>query len=109
VEHKKYRVYIQQKNQAQWREEGWSITFAEWKQLWESSGHWESRGRERGDYCMTRQDWSRPWTVSNAQIITRQAHAKLQGDAVAAGWRSLAQKKNRARLGLPKQPRTGPK
>jgi hypothetical protein len=109
IEHKKYRVYIQQKNQAQWREEGWDISFESWKQLWEDSGMWESRGRERGDYCMTRRDWSTPWTRANAQIITRQEHAKLQGDAVAQGWRSLAQKRNRARLGLPAIPQTSRK
>ena len=109
VEHKKYRVYIQQKNQAQWRQEGWDISFEAWKHLWDKSGVWESRGRERGDYCMTRRDWSTPWTLNNVQIITRQEHAKLQGDAVALGWRSIAQKRNRARLGLPAQPQIGKK
>jgi len=104
VEHKKYRVFIQQKNQAQWREEGWDISFAAWKDIWDQSGMWENRGRERGDYCMTRSDWSLPWTVDNAQIITRQEHARLQGDAVSSGWRSLAQKRYRQKNNLPATP-----
>lgn len=99
-EHKRYRTFIQQRNQAQYREEGWDISFEAWKQLWAESGQWDLRGRERGHYCMTRRDWSIPWTVSNAQIITRQEHAKLQGDAVAQGWRSVAQKKKRTKLGI---------
>ena len=99
-EHRRYRTFVQQRNQANWREEGWTISFEDWKRLWAESGRWPNRGRERGDYCMTRRDWSTPWTVENAQIITRQEHARLQGDAVAAGWRSLAQKKKRTQLGL---------
>ena len=72
--------------------------------MWAESGQWENRGREKGCYCMTRQDWSTPWTVENAQIVTREQHARMQGDAVAAGWRSPAQKRYRARKNLPAQP-----
>ena len=46
-EHKRYRVFIQQRNQAQWREEGWTISFEAWKDLWNQSGQWANRGRER--------------------------------------------------------------
>ena len=98
-EHAKYRAWIQMKNQAQWRGEAWTISFEEYKQLW--GEHWHNRGREKGCYCMTRQDWSLPWTVANTHIVTRQEHAKMQGDAVARGWRSVAQKKYRQRKGLP--------
>lgn len=100
-EHKKYRVFIQQRNQAQWRDEGWTVTFEQWKNIWKQSGQWENRGRVRGTYCMTRRDWSLPWTVSNCIVITRTEHARMQGLALAAGWRSPAQKRNRQRLGLP--------
>ena len=96
-EHRRYRVFIQQRNQAQWREEGWTITFDAWKQIWADSGQWLNRGRERGTYCMSRLDWSLPWTAGNVAIITREAHARLQGDARAAGWSSIAQKRARGR------------
>ena len=107
-EHKRYRVFIQQKNQANYREEGWNIDFEAWKQLWADSEQWLNRGREKGCYCMTRRDWSLPWTVANAQIVTREVHAKMQGDAVAHGWRSVAQKRNRVRKGLSAVPTRKP-
>jgi hypothetical protein len=99
VEHQKYRVWIQQKNQAQFREEGWHISFEEWKLFWKD--HWHLRGREKGCYCMSRKDWSTPWTVDNVAVVTREAHAKLQAQARNAGWCSIAHKKQKARKGLP--------
>jgi hypothetical protein len=48
---------------------------------------------------MSRLDWSLPWTVNNVAIITREAHARLQGLARQAGWSSIAQKRARARRG----------
>jgi hypothetical protein len=98
VEHKKYRVWIQQRNQAQYREEAWRLSFEQWKELW--SDLWDLRGRERGTYCMSRRDWSLPWDVDNTQVITREEHAKLQGQAQRAGWCSIARKKIRARKAL---------
>lgn len=91
VIHKKYRVWIQQKNQAQWRGEGWTISFEKWCEIW--ADHWHLRGRETGDYCMSRLDWSLPWTADNVAIITRHEHAKMQGQARASGWRSIARKR----------------
>ena len=97
--HRQYLVWLQQRNQANYREEGWTIEFEAWKQMWDESGHWQDRGRVKGTWCMTRRDWSTPWTVENAIIVTREVHARMQGDAVAQGWRSVAQKKRRNRLG----------
>jgi len=97
VEHRQYLTWLQQRNQAQWREEGWTIDFDTWKQIWTDSGQWANRGRERGTYCMSRLDWSLPWTADNVAIITREAHARLQGLARAQGWSSTAQKRRRNR------------
>jgi len=93
--HAKYRVWLQQRNQALWRDEGWEISFADWVKLW--GDLWLLRGRTRGTYCMTRVDWSLPWTLDNVRIATREEHAKMQGDARAAGWCSIAQKRRRGR------------
>jgi hypothetical protein len=84
-------TWLQQRNQANWREEGWSIDFEDWCRLW--AEHWPLRGRRRGDYCMTRVDWSLPWTLDNVQVVTRSEHAKAQGVARATGWRSIARKR----------------
>jgi hypothetical protein len=91
---KKYYVYLQQRNQAQWREEGWDIDFASWQRLW--ADKWHLRGRERGSYCMTRKDWSLSWTLDNVHVITRSEHAKAQGHARGTGWCSVARKKKKA-------------
>lgn len=101
VEHKRYRTWIQQKNQAQWREEGWTISYEDWKRLWDESGQWDNRGRARSCYCMTRRDITEPWSVDNVMIITREEHARSQSQAANAGYRSPAQLKRRIKLGLP--------
>lgn len=109
-EHRRYRVFIQQRNQAQWRGEGWTMSFEAWKQIWDQSGQWYNRGRQRGCYCMTRRDVREPWTVDNVYVITREQHAVKQGQLVTTGYRSPAQLRRRARLGLPlDKQKTGPK
>ena len=96
--HKKFLVWIQQRNQAQWREEGWDFSLEDWIEMW---GPWYAlRGRDRGSYCMTRKDVELPWTKDNCQVITRQEHARRQGQLVAGGYRSVAQERRRTKLGL---------
>ena len=95
VRHIKYRAYLQQKNQALWRSEDWHIDFESWLELW--ADKWDLRGRTKGSMCMTRIDWSLPWTLDNVHVITRSEHAKAQGQAKAAGWASIAQKRKRGR------------
>lgn len=101
VEHKRYRVFIQQKNQAQWRDEGWEISFEAWKQLWADSGQWDNRGRARSCYCMTRLDHHLPWSVDNVEIVTREQHSRQQSALAHSGYRSPAQLRRRERLGMP--------
>jgi hypothetical protein len=91
VRHKQYLVWLQQKNQANFRDEGWTIDFDAWIKIW--GNLWPNRGRERGCYCMSRIDWSLPWTLENVAIITREEHARLQALARMAGWRSIARKR----------------
>lgn len=75
-EHIKYRAWIQQRNQAQWRGEIWRLTFDQWKQLW--GEQWPLRGRTQGTYCLTRRDYSLPWDTDNAQIVSRREHNQRQ-------------------------------
>ena len=99
VVHRKYLAWLQQRNQAQWRGETWNLSFEEWQALW--GENWPNRGRERGCYCMTRRDHEAAWDTENAQVITREEHARQQGDLVARGMRSPRQTRRRQQLGLP--------
>ena len=99
VTHKKYQAWLQQRNQAKWRGETWRLTFEEWQALWGEK--WHSRGRERGCYCMTRRDHEAAWDTDNAQVITREDHAKQQAAMVHSGIRSPRQARRRQILGLP--------
>lgn len=74
VRYAKYRVWLQQKNQAQFRDEGWDIDLDKWIEIWGEL--WHNRGRARGDYCMTRRDFEQPWSEANVEIVTREEHLK---------------------------------
>ena len=73
-EHKRYRAFIQQKNQAQFREEGWDIPFEAWLEMW--GDLWPLRGRTRDSYCMTRYDPFGPWDRENTMVIERREHSR---------------------------------
>lgn len=107
VVHQKYRHWIQQKNQAQFRDEGWTIPFELWVEMW--GDLWYNRGRQRGDYCMTRIDRELPWTPDNVHVITREAHARTQARLAAAGYRSPARQKYRDSIGQVEDKKSGPK
>lgn len=74
--HKKYRAFIQQRNQANFRGESWQLTFEQWQELWGEL--WHQRGRDQGCYCMTRDQWDKPWDTTNSIIITRSEHNRRQ-------------------------------
>ena len=105
--HKKYRHWIQQKNQAQFREEGWDIPFEAWLELW--GDLWYQRGRTRGCYCMTRRDNELPWTLDNVYVVTREQHAREQAKMARSGYRSPARQKYRDRIGQVEDKKSGPK
>jgi hypothetical protein len=63
---------VQQRNQAQWRGEGWDFAFEDWLVLW--GDLWQHRGRGADQYCMTREDKEKPWTKDNCLVITREQH-----------------------------------
>lgn len=77
--HKFYRAFAQQRNQAQWRNEGWTMSFEEWFDFWGEDI--ERRGRGAEDLAMTRKDSSQPWTLENVELITRKEHLQRCGIA----------------------------
>lgn len=73
--HDKYRVFIQQRNQANFRNEEWSLSFETWCKMWEE--HWDQRGRTRDSYCMTRNDQDGPWDETNTVVMARSEHHRI--------------------------------
>lgn len=86
--HVQYRAWVQQRNQAVYREEPWTVTFEQYQDLWRD--HWEQRGRTSSSYMLTRINSDLPWQLDNCCVITRQQHGQRQGDNRAKGWRSRA-------------------
>jgi hypothetical protein len=72
--HTQYLAWLQQRNQAQWRKEGWHIPFNEWLEMWKLQ--WHNRGRRPENVCMVRTDYDLPWTRDNVEIIPRTEHSK---------------------------------
>ena len=74
--HQMYTPFLKAKAQANYRQEGWSMTFDDFFDLW--NGKWERRGRKPDDLCLTRIDVEKPWTRDNVYIIERLEHLKMQ-------------------------------
>ena len=79
-EHSKLRHKFHcQRNSAFDRGIEWELTFDEWLDIWQSSGHLEERGRGVGKYCMSRFGDIGPYSANNVFIQlwtdnTSQAH-----------------------------------
>lgn len=70
--HARYIAWGRARAQALFRQEGWTLTFEEFEQIWGQD--WPRRGRASDDLCMTRADPDEPWSVHNAELITRAEH-----------------------------------
>lgn len=75
--HDMYLPWLRAKAQANFREEGWELSFEDYFQLWD--GKWEQRGRASDQLCMSREDFELPWSLSNCVIVTRNDHLKELG------------------------------
>lgn len=47
-----------------------NLTFDEWWNIWQQSGHWEQRGRGSEKYCMCRKGDVGPYSAENVFIAT---------------------------------------
>lgn len=52
------------------------LTFEEWLQIWEDSGHFHERGNRRNQYCMARFGDVGPYAVGNVKIILHSENSK---------------------------------
>ena len=67
--HALYTPWLKAKAQANYRQEGWTMTFEEFAEMWE--GQWHLRGRDGPDLCMCRLDSEKPWSKDNCELATR--------------------------------------
>jgi hypothetical protein len=89
--HQQYRAWVQQRNQARWREELWCLTFEEYQDIW--LAHWHLRGRLAHSVMMSRRDPDLAWDVTNCVLITRAELGQQQAAARVAGRRSRARER----------------
>lgn len=61
-------AYVDQKRHAAFREIPFHLTFPQWMQVWEESGHFADRGRGVGKYCMSRFQDRGAYEVGNVYI-----------------------------------------
>lgn len=74
IPHQQHTAWHRQRAQANYRGEGWTLTFEEFQAIWGSN--WTRRGRGADDYCMTRIDDSQPWSLANVECIPRIQHLR---------------------------------
>ncbi len=58
------------RNDSKRRGISFDLTFEQWLEIWESSGHLHERGRRRDQYQMARTGDVGPYAVGNVSIIT---------------------------------------
>lgn len=70
--------FLLQQRQAKARGIVFLLTFDEWWEIWEQSGHWENRGKKSGQYVMARFGDVGPYAVGNVRITTCNENASEQ-------------------------------
>lgn len=73
--------YHQQKGNAKSRGVDFHLTFEEWWDIWQQSGFWDKRGKQVGQYCMSRIGDTGPYAVGNVFI-------QLASDNMMDRWRN---------------------
>jgi hypothetical protein len=63
-------AFTRQRQNARARGIEWKLSLFEWWQIWDASGHWGDRGRNKGQYVMSRAGDSGAYEASNVCIVT---------------------------------------
>jgi len=77
------------------------LTFAQWLDIWEKSGHLEERGRRSGQYCMSRYGDIGDYAIGNVFI---QLHSSNVSDAMKG--KPLSEETKAKMKGIPKSEET---
>lgn len=74
LHHKMYVAFGWHRVSARLRGHEWNLDWPSWRDIWQP--FWDQRGRGAQDLCLTRQDWEKPWSPDNIELITRRAHSQ---------------------------------
>lgn len=66
--------YANAKRKSNQRKIGWNISFKDWWDMWQASGHWEERGISAGNYMMCRTWDTGIYELGNVRIDTRESN-----------------------------------
>lgn len=69
-------IWYTQKAHARRRRIPFLLTFEEWWDIWQQSGHWEERGRKMGQYVMSRPNDKGAYEIGNVRIITTEQNLR---------------------------------
>jgi hypothetical protein len=67
--------FNRQRHQAKRRGKEFLLSFDEWLDIWDQSGHWQDRGKGKGKYNMSRYNDQGPYAVGNVFIQSHEGNA----------------------------------
>ena len=73
---KQYYAWHRARAQAHYRNEVWTLSFIEFKEVW--GCNWDRRGRHPDQLQMIRLDFLAPWSFENVAVVDRPTFHKKQ-------------------------------
>lgn len=74
-----FRKYRAHKDNAKKRNVPFLLSFEQWMDIWQKSGHYNERGNRKGQYCMSRYNDVGPYEINNVFI-------QLHSDNINQAW-----------------------
>ena len=71
--------YMQQRTRARGRGIQWDLTFEQWYEWWQATGHWDERGKGHGKYVMCRIGDAGPYAIDNIYCAS-DLHNSVEGN-----------------------------
>lgn len=80
IPHQQHIAWHRMRAQAAYRGEDWDLTFEQFQEIW--STHWHQRGRGSDDYCLTRTDYTQPWSPDNIEVLPRRLQLRRRSEFI---------------------------
>ena len=77
-DHERFKPWHKSRAQANFRNEGWELTFEEYCEFW-TKDNWLKKGRGSLDLVLLRKDRNMPWSKDNCYIGTRTEQLQRTG------------------------------